>query len=270
MSNNKKRKKIGLALGSGGFRGSAHIGVIKVLLENNIPIDFISGSSIGSMIGAHYSIFKDIKKTEIDILKEQEKKYYYLRDIGFKGGVLSGKTFENNFYKIFKGSGFKDTQIPLSIVATDLISGKEFIFNKGDVSTAVRASISIPLAFRPFKYKDKVLVDGGISNPVPGDIVRSMGADIVISVNLYNDYKFLNNNIDFSSAIMRSMEITLFNLSKSSLSDSDVVINPNSSQFLKKSKINAYFDKEIFLNIMSNAEKETKSKIEEIKKIINM
>lgn len=264
----KKRKKIGLALGSGGFRGAAHIGVIKVLLENNIPIDFISGSSIGSLIGAHYCLFNDIEKTLDDFLKHQEKKYHYLKDISFNNGFLSGKMFENDFRKIFNKAEFKDLKTPLSIISTNLISGAPFIFKKGDLANAVRASISIPLAFSPFKYEDKFLVDGGLSNPVPDDIVRSMGADIVISVNLYNDYEFFYKRLEFSRVIMRSIEIILSNLSKSTLKDSDIIINPDSSKFSVNSGIKTYFDKDIFLSIMKNAEKETQKKMPEILSLI--
>ncbi|PKM91569.1 esterase [Candidatus Falkowbacteria bacterium HGW-Falkowbacteria-1] len=269
-SNNKKRKKVGLALGSGGFRGSAHIGVIKVLLENDIPIDFVAGSSVGSLVGAHYCLFKDIKKTSDDFLKQQEKKYSYLRDLSFNDGFLSGKTFENDFRKLFVKSSFSDLKIPLSIISTDLVSGSSFIFNEGDLATAVRASISIPLAFSPLKFKDKFLVDGGMSNPVPDDVVRKMGADVVISVDLYNEYRLFHKQLDFSKVIMRSIEITLFNLSKNTLKDSDVVINPDSSNFSKDSGIRTYFSKDVFQAIMRNAEEETRKKISEIKKIIDL
>jgi NTE family protein len=244
-SNNKKRKKVGLALGSGGFRGSAHIGVIKVLLENDIPIDFVAGSSVGSLVGAHYCLFKDIKKTSDDFLKQQEKKYSYLRDLSFNDGFLSGKTFENDFRKLFVKSSFSDLKIPLSIISTDLV-------------------------FSPLKFKDKFLVDGGMSNPVPDDVVRKMGADVVISVDLYNEYRLFHKQLDFSKVIMRSIEITLFNLSKNTLKDSDVVINPDSSNFSKDSGIRTYFSKDVFQAIMRNAEEETRKKISEIKKIIDL
>lgn len=265
----KKKKKIGLALGSGGFRGSAHIGVLKALLKNDIEIDYIAGSSIGALVGAHYALFKDIKRTEEDFFKQQERKYNYLRDFNFKSGLLSGDTIERDFRKNLKNGDFADVQIPLAIVATDLVSGKPYIFKKGDLAEAIRASVSIPLAFNPLKKDDMVLVDGGVSNPVPDDIVKSMGADIVISVNLYNDYKYKEKRIDFSKSLSRSIEIALFNLSSSTMNDSDVIISPNSSKFSKEPRLKAYFDKDITRKIMKNAEEETQKKIKDIKKLIN-
>ena len=126
----KNRKKIGLALGSGGFRGAAHVSIIKALVDNNIPIDFIAGSSIGALIGAHYAIFKDVDRIVDDIFKEQDKKYRYLKDLSLKNGILSGKAFERAFLKMFKGAEFKNTQIPLRVTATDLISGQAYIFKR--------------------------------------------------------------------------------------------------------------------------------------------
>jgi len=184
-----KRKKLGLVLGSGGFRGSAHIAVIKTLLENNIPIDFIVGTSVGAIVASHYAIFKDIERLEKDVFKQQSNKYYYLRDLNFRQGLLSGNTLEKSFLKMFKGANFENTQIPLAVTATDLISGESFSFKEGDIARAVRASSSIPVTLRPLKYKEMLLVDGGISNPVPDNIAKEMGADVVVSVNLYNKYK---------------------------------------------------------------------------------
>ncbi|MFA5420653.1 MAG: patatin-like phospholipase family protein [Patescibacteria group bacterium] len=265
----KKKKKLGLALGSGGFRGSAHIGVIKTLIDNGIEIDYIAGSSIGSLIAAHYALFKDIKKTEEDFFKQQKRKYDYLRDFNFKTGLLSGRTIEKDFRKVLNNGQFSDVQTPLAIVATDLISGKPYIFRKGDLAEAIRASISIPLTFNSFKKDEKVFVDGGLSNPVPDDVVRSMGADVVVSVNLYNDYKYEDSKMDFFKVLSRSIEISLYNLSSSTLRDSDIVINPSSSKFSKEPRLKAYFNKDISIKIMKDAEVETKKRIKDIKKLIN-
>lgn len=268
VSKNKKRKKIGLALGSGGFRGAAHISVIKALVENDIPIDFIAGSSIGALVGAHYAIFKKIEKIETDIFNEQDKKYQYLKDISLKNGILSGKAFENTFLKIFKGAEFENTQIPLKIIATDLISGEPFVFKSGDIAQAVRASISIPLTFKPFRFEDKILVDGGISNTVPDDVVRKMGADIVISVNLYNKYKMNPEKLNFSKILARVIEIALENSAASNMKNSDIIINPNTAKYSEMSLLKTYFDKKISLEIIKEIDKEMKKVIPEIKKLI--
>lgn len=262
-----KRKKVGLVLGSGGFRGSAHIAVIKTLIENNIPIDFITGSSIGAIVASHYAIFKDIEKIEKDLFKQQDQKYYYLRDLNFNEGLLSGNTLIKDFKRMFQDANFNDTQIPLSVVATDLISGDPFIFNKGNIAEAVRASVSIPLTFKPFKFKDKILIDGGISNPVPDDVVKKMGADIVISINLYNKYNLNTKNLNLSKIINRATEITLFNTAKNNMKDSDIIINPDTSKYSDFPRLKVYFDKKISIDIMKIAQKET---IKHISKIKNM
>jgi NTE family protein len=267
MIKNKKRKKVGLALGSGGFRGSAHIAVIKVLKENNIPIDYIAGSSIGAAIGAHYSLFGDTEKMEKDIFKQQSQKYYHLKDLNLIGGVLSGKTLERDFSKMFNNSDFKDANIPIKIVATDLVGGEPFIFKDGSMSRAVRASVSIPLAFKPLKYKDKVLVDGGISNPVPDNVVREMGADIVISVNLYNKYKLNRKKLSLFKTVMRATEITLFN-SSNIMNNSDIIINPDTSKFSDMPRLKTYFSEKISREIMKVAERDTRKVIPKIKKML--
>ncbi|HNV12637.1 MAG TPA: patatin-like phospholipase family protein [bacterium] len=266
----KKQKKLGLALGSGGFRGSAHIGVIKALIDNKISIDFLAGSSIGALIGAHYAIFKDVERTINDVLNLQKKKLNYLKAFSLKEGFIGNKYLMKDLLKMFKGAEFKNTQVPISIVATDLISGKPFVFTKGDLAEAVMSSISIPVAFKPVKYnKETILIDGGISNPVPDDIVKKMGADVVLSVNLYNDYIFSSSKFDMFKIMNRATEITLLNLSKNTLKDSDVVINPDTSSYSGRSRMKAYFDKNVSLEIMTQAEKKTLKEINTIKKLLN-
>lgn len=264
-----KNKKLGLALGSGGFRGSAHMGVIKALVDNDISIDFLAGSSIGALVAAHYSVFKNIERTIKDILDLQKKKYSYLRSLSLQEGLIGGKILTRDFLKMLKGANFENTQIPLSIISTNLIDGRPFIFKKGDLAQAIMASISIPAAFKPLRYKkDVVLVDGGISNPVPDDVVRKMGADVVLSVNLYNDYNFTDSKLDIFKIINRATEITLLNLSRNTISDSDIVINPDSSAYSGQSRMRAYFNEDVFIKIMNQAEQDTLKKITQIKKLL--
>ncbi len=265
----KKRKKVGLALGSGGFRGPAHIAVVKTLVENGIPIDYIAGSSIGALIGAHYALFKDLNKMEKDIFEQQNKKYSYFRDLNLSGGFLSGRALEKSFFKMFNGAKFEDLQIPLKIVATDLVSGEPYIFKSGDLALAARASISIPIIFKPFKLGNKILVDGGITNPVPDDIVEDMGPDIIISVNLYNKYDLQKDSISLARVAMRSIEIALLNRAISTTKNSDIIINPDTSKFSKLSRLKTYFSKKISLEMMDTARKEAEKNLPDIKKLLN-
>ncbi len=266
---NKYRKKVGLALGSGGFRGPAHIGVMKSLVKNNIPIDFISGSSAGAILAAHYAIFKDLDRARDDVLRQQSRKFTYLKDVRLKDGLLSGKTVENDFLKMYKGANFSHAQIPLAIVATDLISGDPFFFLKGDVSRAVRASISIPFTFRPLKYKDKIFVDGGISCPIPDKVLRDMGADVIISVNLYNKRKTNKKNFGLSGVVNRVSEIFLVDSSIFKSEYSDFIINPDTSKYADMPRVRTYFDKKMFLEIIDLAERETDRIILDVERILS-
>jgi len=262
-----KRKKIGLALGSGGFRGPAHIGIIKTLLKNNIPIDFIAGSSIGAWVGAHFALYQDIEKLENDFLKKQRQKITMFSDISRKGGLIRGEQIEKFLRKIFNEAEFKNTKIPLKIISTDLVSGEQVVFQKGDLAQAVRASISIPMTFKPLEFKDKVLVDGGLSNPVPDNIVRDMGADIVIGVNLYNRYKNENKKTMFN-VIMRGTEILLYNLAKSNMNDCDIIIEPNTSEFYRTSQLKKFFGDNYEENMMRQGEIAAEAAIPKIKDLL--
>ncbi len=226
---NKKKLKIGLALGSGSAKGLAHIGVIKALVENNIPIDFIAGSSIGALVGAYYAIYKDVDKMEKIALNTNWRTALSLFDPSLSGGFVKGSKVENLIKNWFNGYNFDDLKIPLTTVATDLISGQEVDINNGDIIKAVRASISIPFIFKPIKYNGYLLADGGLSNPLPDNIVRKMGADIVISVNLDNkffDNKLNEDNLSISKTGARALNIIRYHFAQHSSKSGDIIIEP--------------------------------------------
>ena len=180
MTNTKP--KIGLALGGGAAKGYAHIGILKVLEKEGIPIDMIAGTSIGSVVGALYA-------SGISISVIEKLAYNIQRDLWIdlvipRRGFIEGKRVEEMMKLLTKNKSFDELEIPLAITATDLIEGEEYIFNKGNVAKAVRASISIPGIFNPVIEGKKVLVDGGVLNNVPVDVVKQMGADYVIAVDL--------------------------------------------------------------------------------------
>jgi NTE family protein len=179
------RPKIGLALGSGGARGLAHIGVIKILEKNHIPIDYIAGSSIGAMVGGYYA--SGLNTGEIEKIASStnwREMFSILFDPHLKQGLIEGKKVEAFIDSHIDGEKFENCKIPFSVVATDLKTGDIVILDKGKLAPAIRASISIPLVFKPVEFGDKMLADGGLSAPIPTEIVRNMGADIVIAVNL--------------------------------------------------------------------------------------
>lgn len=223
----KRRTKVGLALGSGGVKGLAHIGVIKVLQQNNIPIDFIAGASIGALVGAHFAAYLDAKKMEEIALAHNWQTAFSLFDPSLGGGLLKGKKVEKLIKEWLADNSFKSLKIPLSVVTTDLKSGREVDLAKGNLIKAVRASLSVPPVFQPVAYRSYLLADGGLCNPLPDDVVRKMGANFVITVNL-DDLQFNNtNNIDSLPKIsIRALNILRRHLAQKSLRASDLVIEP--------------------------------------------
>ena len=182
----EKGLKFGLALGSGSARGLAHVGVIQVLEAYGIPIDIIAGTSIGSVVGSLYATGASIDQLEEAALSMKKSTTLSLLDPALPhSGLISGKKIEEMLNDLaLEDKTFDDLKIPFAAVATDVESGAEVILNQGKVIDAVRASISIPGVFTPVKYQDYYLVDGGVVDPVPVDVVEKMGADIIIAVSL--------------------------------------------------------------------------------------
>ncbi len=175
-------KKLGLALGAGSVRGLAEIGVLKVFEKENIPVNYIAGTSIGSLIGAMYCSGITAKELERVALESHWKD---LLDFTLpKEGLLKGNKVEKFIRQNIRNKQFSDLNIPLSIISTDLNKEKRIIFNRGDVAKAVRASISAPVFFVPVKFNKMLLVDGAIVDPIPVDVVKEMGADVICAVDV--------------------------------------------------------------------------------------
>jgi len=220
-----KRPKIGLALGSGGSRGLAHIGIIKALEENNIPIDFIAGTSIGAMVGGFYAAGLGVKKMEDIVLETNWRRIFSLVDPRLKQGLITGEKVKTFIEGFVDGKRIEDCKIPFVAVATDLKTGEIVILNKGEMAQAIRASISIPLVFQPVEIDGRMLADGGLSAPVPVDIVRAMGADIIIAVNLDKHYHDENWKLGWYDIANDSLNILRHHLALSNASTADIVIN---------------------------------------------
>ncbi|RLD55529.1 MAG: patatin [Bacteroidetes bacterium] len=180
-----KKKKVGLVLGSGGAKGLSHIGVIKFLEEMDVKIDFITGSSIGALIGGAYADGLSIKEIEDIALETDITSTAKLFSPGFgKSGLVTGSKVQDFLTSILGNKNIEDLKIPFTAIATDIITGEEIRFNKGNLVEAIRASISIPIVFQPVIRNNIVLVDGGLVNPVPINVAREMGADFIIAVNI--------------------------------------------------------------------------------------
>jgi NTE family protein len=186
----QKTSRIGLALGTGAARGLAHIGVLRALMEAEIPIDMVAGTSMGAMIGACFANDGDISTAEKMALKTGWREVARILDLklGLLGkGLIRGQKIEVLLHSLIGNAEFKDLKIPFAAVATDVNTGEEVVIKKGSVIQAVRASISIPGIFIPVSFEGKCLVDGGLVNPVPADVLRDMGANFVIAVNVLGE-----------------------------------------------------------------------------------
>jgi len=240
MSAISGRKKIGLALGGGAARGLAHIGVLSVLEKEDVPVDLIAGTSIGSVVGSLYARLKSADYLKTAVVNMDLRQWAHLVDPALPHrGLIKGKRIINLLKAHLGGDiDFKGLNIPFACVATDIFTGDEIVINDGKVLEAVRASISIPAVFTVAKWKNRYLADGGLVNPVPVSVVRKMGADFIIAVNVIPDpsdrrhqpteeqmKKIKEPNL--LETVLRSIYITTFALTKNSLKMADVGIEPH-------------------------------------------
>ena len=189
-SKKNKDVKMGIALGGGSVRGLAHIGVLKVFDEAGIPISFVSGTSIGAVIGAAYCSGLKAEEIEKIVLSTDFKD---LIDFTIpKRGLLAGIKVEKLMNMITREKNFEDLLIPLGIVATDLNKSEKVILTNGNVARAIRASIAIPPFFNPVLIEGLELVDGGLVDPVPVSVLKDMGADKIIAVDISHIIKVEN------------------------------------------------------------------------------
>ncbi|MGA3294120.1 MAG: patatin-like phospholipase family protein [Candidatus Acidiferrales bacterium] len=177
-----ERPKIGLALGGGFARGIAHIGVLRVLEAHDIPIDFIAGTSVGALIAATYASGTSL----VDMERQASETHF--SDFGrwtlSRMGMASNERIEDFLHKFTPAREFSEMKIPLSVVATDLISGESVHFTEGEIAPALRASCAYPGLFLPVQYHGRILVDGFLTETVPSPAAREMGAEAVIGVHL--------------------------------------------------------------------------------------
>ena len=181
---NDSRKKLGLALGSGSARGFAHIGILRVLRDEGLPVDCIAGTSMGAIVGAVYAAGA-LPQVEAMLEKFDWKNMAGLLDPQIPvSGLFGGRQIEKLLKTLLSDKRIEDFSIPFAAIAADVATGEEVMFTSGDAVKAVRASMSIPGIFTPILHDHQFLVDGGIVTPVPVRAARMLGADVVIAVNL--------------------------------------------------------------------------------------
>lgn len=239
----KKRKRVGLALSGGAARGMAHIGVLEVLERENVPVDMIAGTSIGAIIGAMYAKGKTIAEIKEAASDLGWRKQVRLIDITLpKTGFLSGRKIKALLRETIGEVDFADLRIPFACVATDIMNGEEVVFRQGPVLEAVIASSSLPIIFKVAKLGGRYLVDGGVVNPVPVSVLKDMGADFIIAVNILFQHsdsardgsggeampgeRKETKEPNIINIMMRLINIAANQVVKSSLSGADVVIRP--------------------------------------------
>ncbi|KPK89019.1 MAG: hypothetical protein AMJ94_13365 [Deltaproteobacteria bacterium SM23_61] len=253
--------QIGVALGGGGARGLAHLGVLCVLERAKIPIDLMSGTSMGALVGAAYALTprcdfvadkfrrylesKEFQKTNPDFLREPDqeakptfkgifhrfatyikKGVFYTQSLTRKAPI-SEEDFTQNIGFLLDPVNMETTKIPLAVVALDLKTGEEVVLKEGSLQKAVSASCAIPGILPPVILEDRYLVDGGWVDRVPVDPLRKMGADLVIAVDVAEG---INESLDFDTGLdiaLRSYEITQSSLSQLQMKGADVVIRPS-------------------------------------------
>ena len=238
------RKKVGLVLSGGGAKGMAHIGALKVIEEAGIPIDYVVGTSMGSIIGGLYAI--GYTPTQMDSMvriqdwqfllsdrilrkdknmgdREREKKYQVSLPFSLTkikrpaGGLIKGENISNLFSELTIGYhdsiDFNKLPIPFACVSEDIAEGTEVVFHSGVLATAMRSSMAIPGVFTPVRLHNKVLVDGGVVNNYPVDVAKAMGADVVIGIDVQSNLKpanELNNTADVLGQLVNLMGKDLY------------------------------------------------------------
>jgi NTE family protein len=251
--------KIGLALAGGGARGLAQIGVLKVFEREKIPVDLIAGTSMGGIIGGLYACgysAEDLEKLALQtnwqdlfsnapprlslLPSQREENEKYLFQIYFEGfkpsipkGLITGQKLTNLFTQLTMqanfeaGSNFDKLKIPFRAVTTDLATGQEVVLRSGDLSEALRATMAIPLVFTPVELGKRLLVDGGLVDPVPVEITRKMGADFVIAINTSSELLSSSRIKDPLDIANQTTSIMTLERKEQELKKADFIISPD-------------------------------------------
>ena len=222
------RKRVGVALGSGGMRGMAHIGVLQVLEEAGIGIDFVSGASVGAFVGAAYAAEMDLYALGAFAAGLRKKDVLDCPN-PLRTGVFSGKKFKKLCRIITADRSFSETIIPFWCSAVNLISGETEYFHDGPLHEAVRASIAIPGLLSPVRIGDRLYIDGGTIESIPVQILRENGADVVIAVDLSLCAPYRERRSNPYRVAFRSVDIMRAAIDRLAPCGADVVIRPDVS-----------------------------------------
>lgn len=231
-----KPAKVAVVLGAGASRGFAHVGVLKVLESHRVPIHMVVGTSVGSFVGSLYAYGYnpyDLQMIALDIQKDDVADYI-IPDNGF----IKGEKLENFINNKVKYTAIDKFRIPFYAVATNIQTGEEIVFGRGNAGRAVRASCSIPGIFNPVMIGNKAHVDGGVVSPVAVDVARRYGADVVIAVDISSSLSSAAPAGTIET-IMQAIDIMYNKMAVIQLKSADVLIKPKvgyigSSDFTKR------------------------------------
>lgn len=233
---NKKPIKIGLCLGGGGTRGFGHLGALKAFEEYGIKFDMIAGCSVGSCAGAFIAAQKSFKQI-YNSVKDLQVKDIKRNKIKFMPSSTEGiqELITNNI----KQKNIEELPIKLFVVSVDAKTGKEIVFDSGNLAKAVAGSCAVPGVFYPVEYNNMVLIDGGVMNNIPADVLRNKGCDLVITIDVNSTRGGGTSSDKFYDIFLASIGIMMKNNSKQGYLYSDIVIKPDMKRF-KSSKLDGH------------------------------
>jgi NTE family protein len=219
----RKAVKVALVLGAGAAKGFAHVGVLKVLEANHVPVHMVVGTSVGSLVGSLYAYgypAYDLQKLAMGLEKGE------LVDLTVPdNGFVKGEKLEAYVNRMIRDTTMENLRIPFYAVTADIGSGEEVVFGKGNTGLAVRASCAIPGVFRPVRIGDRTYVDGGVVSPVAVDAARRMGANVVIAVDITGGAAGVTPETTLDT-IFQSINVMYSKIAAAQLSRADVVIKP--------------------------------------------
>lgn len=222
----QKPAKVALVLGAGASKGFAHIGVIKILESQRVPVHMVVGTSVGSFVGSLYAYgFNAYQLQGIAIGLQKDE----VADLTFPdNGFIKGERLREYVNRTIRNTPIEKLRIPFYAVATNIQTGEEIVFGTGNTGMAVQASCSVPGIFQPAKFSNTSYVDGGVVNPLAVDVARRYGADVVIAVDISAG---IDNTIPKSTVdtILKSVDIMYNKISVTQVSKADVVIRPKVS-----------------------------------------
>jgi NTE family protein len=256
-----KSAKIAVVLGGGGSKGFAHIGVLKVLEAQNIPIHMIVGTSAGSLVGSLYASGKSAFQLQDIALKMDEDNVIDYNWTIWTGGLIKGDKLEDFINVHVRNAPIEKLKIPFYAVATNIATGEEIVFARGNTGMAVRASCSVPAIFHPSKIGNNTYVDGGVVSPVAVDVARRNGADIVIAVDISK--RIIKTVPDgMVESLKKSIDIMYGRIAEYQIRNADIVIRPNMQNV-------GSTDMDKFNEAILEGEKAATLKMPELKKIID-